>query len=68
MQGNPRIYYLQGMVKYSMPKFVGGGKDVALPFLSKADSLFTKENELDISKPYRGKTKIAFCLAECKKG
>jgi hypothetical protein len=65
---NPRIYYLQGMVKYSMPKFAGGGKDVALPFLEKAGALYTGETNADITKPYWGKTKNAFYLAECKKG
>jgi hypothetical protein len=64
---NPRIYYLQGMAKYSMPKFVGGGKQVALPYLAKADTLFAAENNSDISKPYWGKTKNAFYLNECKK-
>jgi hypothetical protein len=64
---NPRIYYLQGMVKYSMPKFVGGGKEVALPFLEKADSLYAKENNLDISKPYWGKRSNSDALDICKR-
>jgi hypothetical protein len=62
---NPRIYYLQGAAKFAMPKFVGGGKDAALPYLSKADSLFKKENALDIAKPYWGKKLNAFYLQQC---
>jgi len=63
---NPRIYYLQGMSWYGMPKFAGGGKEVALPYLSKADSLYTRENDLDITKPYWGKKTTAFYLAQSK--
>jgi hypothetical protein len=63
---NPRIYYLQGMAWYGMPKFAGGGKEVALPYLSKADSLYTKENDLDITKPYWGKRATAFYLTQSK--
>jgi len=65
---NPRIYYLQGMAKYSMPKFAGGGKDAALPLLSKADSLFRQETVADIFKPYWGKIATGHYLAECRKG
>jgi hypothetical protein len=65
--GNPRIYYLEGMAKYSMPKFVGGGKSVAMPYLAKADSLYAKETATDIGKPYWGKAKNALYLNECKK-
>jgi len=64
---NPRIYYLQGMAKYSMPKFVGGGKQVALPYLTKAGDLYAKETATDITRPYWGKWKNAYYMNECKK-
>lgn len=63
---NPRIYYLQGMAWYSMPKFVGGGKDVALPYLARADSLYALENSGNIFKPYWGKKLNAFYLDDCR--
>jgi hypothetical protein len=52
---NPRIYYLQGSVWFGMPKFAGGGPAVAMPFLIKADSLYAKEQDDDIMRPYWGK-------------
>jgi hypothetical protein len=64
---NPRIYYLEGMAKYSMPKFVGGGKDVAMPYLAKADSLYARETNTDITKPYWGKQQNAYYLKACRK-
>lgn len=63
---NPRIYYLEGMAWYGMPSFAGGGKDVALPYLTKADALFDKETDTDIAKPYWGKKKNAYYLKLCK--
>jgi hypothetical protein len=65
--GNPRIYYLEGMAKYSMPKFVGGGKEVAMPYLAKADSLYSKETDEDITKPYWGKKLNSYYLSMCRK-
>lgn len=63
---NPRIYYLRGMAKYAMPKFAGGGEQVALPYLAKADSLYAKETDIDIARPYWGKTATAYYLKLCK--
>jgi hypothetical protein len=63
---NPRIYYLRGMAKFSMPRFAGGGEQVALPYLAKADSLYAKENDKDITRPYWGKTATAYYLKLCK--
>ena len=38
--------HLEGMAKYSMPKFVGGGKDVAMPWrLAKAGFAICRRNE-----------------------
>jgi hypothetical protein len=64
---NPRIYYLEGMAKYSMPKFVGGGKDVAMPLLAKADSLYAAETDRDIMRPYWGKQSNGYYLNLCRK-
>ena len=63
---NPRIYFLEGAAKFAMPRFVGGGKDAALPYLSKADSLYEKENSNDIEKPYWGKAKNSNYLNQCR--
>jgi hypothetical protein len=63
---NPRIYYLEGMAWYGMPSFAGGGKDVALPYLTKAAGLYEKETDTDITKPYWGKKKNAYYLKLCK--
>ena len=65
--GNPRIYYLEGMAKYSMPKFVGGGKEAAMPYLAKADSLYSKATDMDITKPYWGKQLNGYYLSMCRK-
>jgi hypothetical protein len=45
---NPPICYFQVVVKNSMLKFAGGSKLIGFPFLEKADTLFSKENDLDI--------------------
>jgi hypothetical protein len=63
---NPRIYYLEGMAWYGMPSFAGGGKEVALPYLTKAAALYEKENDSDIAKPYWGKKLNADYLSQCK--
>lgn len=63
---NPRIYYLQGMAWYGMPRFAGGGKEVALPYLAKADSLYAKETDADIARPYWGKAAAARYLKLCR--
>jgi hypothetical protein len=63
---NPRIYFLQGNSKYHTPKAFGGGKKAALPYFEKANTLFEKETDADITKPYWGKVITAKLLAECK--
>ncbi|MBA3828702.1 MAG: hypothetical protein H0X33_07180 [Taibaiella sp.] len=52
---NPRIYYLEAQSKFHTPKMFGGGKKAALPYFEKADGLFAKQSETDITKPYWGK-------------
>jgi len=63
---NPRMYYLQGISKYFMPKAYGGGKKTAMPYFEKADGLFAKETGGDITKPYWGKQKNSYFLMQCK--
>ncbi|MBN9483044.1 MAG: hypothetical protein BGO70_01515 [Bacteroidetes bacterium 43-93] len=63
---NPRIYYLLGISKFYMPKMFGGGKKAALPYFEKADGLFAKENDADITKPYWGKIQNTWMLAQAK--
>ncbi len=63
---NPRMYYLQGTSKFFTPKAYGGGKKIAQPYFEKADALFAKEKGDDIAKPYWGKNKNNYFLAQCK--
>jgi hypothetical protein len=64
---NPRMYYLQAVSKLFTPKAYGGGKKIALPYFEKADALYAKEKDDDITKPYWGKEQNTRFLAECKK-
>jgi hypothetical protein len=52
---NPRIYHLQGISKFHTPKMFGGGKKAALPYFEKAEALFSKESNDDITRPFWGK-------------
>ena len=64
---NPRRSYLAGVSKFYTPKAYGGGKKIAQPFFEKAEGLFAAEKRDDITKPYWGKERNTFFLAECKK-
>jgi len=63
---NPRMYHLQGISKYFTPKTYGGGKKAALPYFEKAQVLFAKETDDDITKPYWGKKMDNYYLEQCK--
>lgn len=63
---NPRIYYLQGTSKFFTPKMFGGGKKAALPYFEKAETLFAKEDDADIAKPFWGKLPNGYFLSQCK--
>jgi hypothetical protein len=65
---NPRIYYLQGMSAFFKPKMFGGGKKAAAPYFEKAEGLFAKQSEEDITKPYWGKRANTYFLSQCKSG
>jgi hypothetical protein len=64
---NPRIYYLQGTSKFYTPKAFGGGAKNAKPYFDKAQTLFAKETDADISKPNWGKRANEYHLAQCEK-
>ena len=51
---NPRVYMLRGIAKLYMPRMFGGGKKAAMPYFEKADTLFEKEPDGDVNKPYWG--------------
>jgi hypothetical protein len=63
---NPRMYYIQGTNKFFTPKQFGGGKKPALPYFEKAETLFAKDNNTDITKPYWGKYKNKYFMEQCK--
>ena len=63
---NPRMYYLQGTSKFFTPKQFGGGKKQAMPYFERAEGLFAKEKGGDITKPYWGKDKNQYFMAQCK--
>ena len=63
---NPRMYYVQGVSKFFTPKQFGGGKKSAQPYFEKAEGLFAKEQGGDITKPYWGKYKNQYFLAQCR--
>ncbi len=52
---NPRIYFLKATSTFFTPKMFGGGAKKALPYFEKADALFAKESQDDITKPFWGK-------------
>ena len=63
---NPRMYYLQGVSKFYTPKAFGGGKKAAIAYFEKAEGLFAKEKSGDITKPYWGRDKNEYYLAQCR--
>jgi hypothetical protein len=64
---NPRMYYLKGVTTFFTPKNFGGGKKNAQPYFEKATTFFAKEDDKDITRPYWGKARNAYFLAECAK-
>ena len=63
---NPRMYYLKAVSTFFTPKNFGGGKKNALPYFEKADGFYAKEDGKDITKPYWGKARNTYFLAQCK--
>ena len=64
-ENNPRIYYLQGTSKFYTPKAFGGGPKKAKPYFEKAQELFAKETQGDISKPTWGNLANQYHLMQC---
>ena len=63
---NPRIYYLEGKSTMYMPSFMGGGKDIAVPFFEKAMELFEQANPESDVHPSWGKNDSERLLKECR--
>lgn len=61
---NPRIYYLKGVSVFFTPKMFGGGKKPAKSYFEKAEPLFAKETEDDITKPFWGKRNTVYFMAQ----
>jgi len=62
---NPRAYYLKGMLTYHTPRFVGGGKEKAKPWLKKAQEIFEIFNAESTILPYWGGIDNQALLIEC---
>jgi len=63
---NPRIYYLRGKSTMSTPKFIGGGKNVAIPIFEKALALFKTFKQKSTVHPGWGKEDTERLYKECK--
>jgi len=64
---NPRIYYLKATSVFFTPKMFGGGKKKSLEYFEKADALFAKERNDDITVPSWGKEVNDMFMAEARK-
>lgn len=62
---NPRAYYLKGVLTYHTPRFVGGGKESAKPWLEKAQEKFEAFNMESAIFPYWGAAENQALLLEC---
>lgn len=65
---NPRIYLLRGISKFYTPKMFGGGKKASMPYFEKANGLFAKRTDTDITKPYWGKQTNDYFINMAKGG
>lgn len=63
---NPRIYLQRGISKFYTPKMFGGGKKAAQPYFDRAATLFAKETDGDLEKPFWGKQTNDWFLAQIK--
>lgn len=62
---NPRAYYLKGLLTYHTPRFVGGGKERAKPWLVTAQEKFDRFNYVSTILPYWGAKENEVLLAYC---
>lgn len=63
---NPRIYYLKGTSVFFTPKMFGGGGKKALEYFEKAQPLFVKEEDGNMSDPYWGAEANEYFIQLCK--
>ncbi len=64
---NPRIYYLQGMETFHMPKMLGGGSKNALPFFRKANEKFATFKPSERYSPKWGQSANLQMIGLCEK-
>lgn len=64
---NPHINYLKGVSLFYTPKFAGGGKKAALPYLESAKERYEKLTVRSAEFPYWGEMYNNYFIAECKK-
>ena len=64
---NPRAYYLKGLLTFHTPRFVGGGKAKAKPWLQRAAEAFDNFNFTSAVAPAWGVKKNAELLRKCGK-
>jgi tetratricopeptide (TPR) repeat protein len=64
---NPRTYYLRGKSTINTPKFLGGGKDAALPIFEKALTMYKTFKQKSTVHPDWGKEDAERLYKECKK-
>ena len=62
---NSRAYYLKGLLTFHTPRFVGGGKEKAKPWLVTATKKFEAFNFESDTMPYWGAEENALLLGEC---
>lgn len=63
---NPRAYYLKGLLTYHTPRFVGGGKERAKPWLVTAQAQYDDFNYESEILPYWGAKGNEELLATCE--
>lgn len=63
---NPRIYYLKGTSVFFTPKMFGGGAEKALEYFEKAQPLFAKETDGDMTDPHWGAEANEYFIKMCK--
>jgi tetratricopeptide (TPR) repeat protein len=64
---NPRVYYLRGKSTMNTPKFLGGGKGVAIPIFEKALTLYKNYKQKSTVHPDWGKEDAERLNNECRK-
>ncbi|WP_210490082.1 hypothetical protein [Rufibacter aurantiacus] len=63
---NPRAYFLLGQQYFNMPQMIGGGKEVAKPFLTTAVAKFSVYHPANPLLPSWGQSRALALLSECE--